>query len=81
MSFHEKIARAAIRDGSTAAEFRTAAQKHANAFWFYAVIGAGVWFFTSWGWALIPFGLAAFVAMQSVSSTLTAKKLEEWGRG
>lgn len=77
MSFHDRLAEAALRDGNTAEQFRAAAQKHANAFWFYAAIGAAVWYFAGWGWSLIPLGVAVFTALQSASSTLTARRLEQ----
>jgi hypothetical protein len=77
MSFHDSLAEGALRDGNTPAEFRAAAQRHANAFWFYMIIAAVTWFFFGWGWSLLPFGLALFVALQSVSSTLVAGKMEQ----
>lgn len=77
MSFHDALAETALRDGNTSEQFRAAAQRHANAFWFYAAIGGGIWYFLSWEWALVPFGVTAFVAFQSVSSTLVARKLEQ----
>jgi hypothetical protein len=76
MLFHDAIADAARRDGNRPEEFRAAAQRHANAFWFYAAMGGGVWYFLGGGWALIPFGLSAFFAFQSVSATDVARKLE-----
>ncbi|MGH8193773.1 MAG: hypothetical protein ACREQ8_05130, partial [Woeseiaceae bacterium] len=76
MSFHDRLAEAALRDGNTPEQFRTAAQKHANAFWLLAALGAAVWYFAGWGWSLIPFSLGALKVLQSVSSTLTARKLE-----
>ena len=79
MSLHDRLARLALRDGNTSAQFRVAAQKHANAFWFYAAAGAAVWYFADWRWSLVPFALALLTAAQSVSSTLTARKLEDLG--
>lgn len=76
MSFHDRLAEAALRDGNTVEQFRAAAQKHANAFWLYAAIGAAVWYFAGWGWSLIPLAVAVFTALQSASSTLTARRLE-----
>lgn len=75
MSFHDRLAEAALRDGNTPEQFRAAAQKHANAFWFLVAVGAAVWYFAGWGWSLIPFSLAALTAIQSVSSALTARKV------
>lgn len=77
MSFHGNIAESAVRDGNTPEQFHAAAQRHANAFWIYAAIGAAVWYFFGLWWSLMPLSLAAFVAVQSVSSTLVAGKLEQ----
>jgi hypothetical protein len=74
-SFHDQVADEAVADGNTSYQFRAAAQKHANAFWVLAFVGIGVWFLAGL-WSLIPFGLAALAAAQSVSSTLVARKLE-----
>lgn len=77
MPFHATLADAALRDGNTPEQFRAAAQRHANAFWFYAAIAGGLWYFLDWRWALLPLGLAALVAVQGVSSTLVARRLEQ----
>lgn len=79
-SQHDKMALQAILDGHTSAEFRAAAQRHANAFWFFAAISGVVWYFSNWLWALIPFALGAFVAFQSVSATAVANRIEKMGR-
>lgn len=76
MSFRDELTEAALRDGNTSQQFRAAAQRHAHAFWFYTVIGACVWYFISWRWSLLPFALAVFVAIQSVSSTAIARRLD-----
>ena len=78
MGFHDNLATRAHLSGRTAEEFSAAAQKHANATWFYIAIGAVVWWLTSWVWALLPFAVAAFVAIQSVSATMIASRLEEY---
>ena len=76
MALHDELARKAAAMGKTAREFSAAAQKHANATWFYLILGAGVWYFFDWVWALIPGALAAYSAFQSVSATLVADRLE-----
>jgi len=78
MSFHDSVALKARLDGNTSAQFRAAAQRHANATWIYLIIGAIVWYFTSWLWALIPFAFAAYVAFQSVSATAVAIRLAKY---
>jgi hypothetical protein len=42
MSFHNSIATKALMMGKTSVEFRRAAQKHANATWFFLVVAAAV---------------------------------------
>jgi hypothetical protein len=78
MSFHDQIAQKAGLDGNTSAQFRTVAQKHANATWVYLLIAGAVWYFTSWPWALIPVALAIYVAMQSIIATAIAVRLEKY---
>ena len=78
MSFHDRIALKARLDGNTSAQFRAGAQRHANATWVYLIIGAIVWYFTSWLWALIPLAFAAYVALQSISATAVAIRLEKY---
>lgn len=77
MGFHDEMARQALVDGQTSDQYRSAAQKHANAMWIYLLIAGAVWFFTAWYWALIPAALALFVAAQSASATAVAIRLEK----
>jgi hypothetical protein len=77
MPFYDQMARGAIRDGNTSHQFRAAAQNWANWTWVFLAIGGVVWYFTSWMWALIPFGLAVLTASQSISSTAIAMRLEK----
>jgi hypothetical protein len=77
MSLHDKLAQKAVSRGKGAAEFSAAAQKHANATWFYVITAGVVWYFFGWGWALIPIALGAYTAFQSVSSTMIAAKIEK----
>ncbi len=77
MSLHDKLALNAKLDGNTSHQFRDAAQKHANATWIYLIIAGIVWYFSSWAWSLIPFGLAAFSAFKSISATMVAMRLEK----
>lgn len=78
MSFHDRIALKARLDGNTSVQFRVGAQRHANATWIYLIIAGLVWHFTSWLWALIPFAFAAYVALQSISATAVAIRLEKY---
>lgn len=77
MKFHDQIATKAIRDGETSALYRQAAQKHANATWVYLIISGLVWYFADIWWALIPIAIGVFTAVQSVSSTFVAQRLEK----
>jgi uncharacterized membrane protein YgcG len=76
MSFHDEITHKALVDGNTSTDFRHAAQKHANATWLFLLITAVVWYFSSLVWALIPCVIAIFKAVQSVSATMVARRLE-----
>jgi hypothetical protein len=60
---------------ATAADFDVAAQKHANAFWFYLFCGGIIaWLFSAW-WASPAFLLAAFSAVRSIGATQAAGAL------
>jgi fatty acid desaturase len=76
--FYDDIARKAILEGQNSAIYRHAAQKHANAFWIYLIIAAVIWFSLGFWWALMPLLLAAFVAIQSVSATQVAIRVEAY---
>ncbi|MEW5792644.1 MAG: hypothetical protein ACOY4L_00655 [Pseudomonadota bacterium] len=76
MSLHDKLAQEAISMGKSTPEFTAAAQKHANATWFYVIAAGIVWYFFGWVWALIPIALGVYTAFQSVSATMIATRLE-----
>lgn len=76
MSFHDSLAEAALRDGNAPHQFRDAAKRHANASVLLAVAGVALWFLLGWGWSVVPFALATLTALQSVSATMTGRKLE-----
>jgi hypothetical protein len=76
MGFHDNLARTAYLAGRRAADFASAAQRNANAFWFYAVAVAIVWWLAGWKWALMPTALALYCAINSVSATLIQTRLE-----
>lgn len=78
MGLHDKLAYKALLSGKTAAEFNVAAQKHANATWAYLIAAGVVWYFAGFGWALIPGVLGIFTAIQSISSTMIATRLENY---
>ncbi|MGB7060739.1 MAG: hypothetical protein WBF13_00115 [Candidatus Zixiibacteriota bacterium] len=76
MSIHDEMARKALRDGNTSDQFRRAAQGHANRTWLFLLVAAVVWYFANWAWAMIPGAFAVFKAVQSVSATMVAQRLE-----
>jgi hypothetical protein len=78
MPFYDNLAVTARVGGKTSAQFRAAAQRHANATWVYLIVAGIVWYFASWVWALLPLALAFHVAFKSVSSTAVAVRLEAW---
>ena len=77
MSLHDKLASKAISSGKGAADFSTAAQKHANATWFFLIAAGAIWYFLGLGWALIPVAIGIFTAVQSVSATIVASRIEK----
>lgn len=76
MSLHDKLALKAMQTGKSSQEFHAAAQKHANAAWFFLVAAGVAWYFKGWAWAAIPILICAFTGFQSVSSTLVATRLK-----
>lgn len=80
MSLHDKLASKAIASGKGAADFSAAAQKHANATWFFLIAAFASWYFFGWGWALIPVAIGIFTAVQSVSVTMVATRIERLGQ-
>lgn len=66
-------------NNATAADFGAAAQKHANATWFWAFVAAAAGYFGGWGWAAVPGVLAALSVAKSVSATRLAHKMGQTG--
>lgn len=60
---------------ATARDFDKAAQRNADAFWLWLVVGGVVWFLVSWGWAIIPAAVAVYCAFNSMYSTRAAQAL------
>lgn len=75
-AIHKRLADKAALDGNSSAQFRSAAQRHANVTWFFVIATAVVWYFLSWKWASIPAAIAIFFALQSISATWIANELE-----
>ena len=66
MSVVDGLAAKAIEMGKSSSEFSAAAQKHANATWFYAIVGGLVWYFI--GWLLLIYGILILGAGSGVVS-------------
>lgn len=77
MNLHDMLAENAGAMGNTTADFRRAAQRHANATWLWLVAMAAVWYFIDWRWALIPAALAVYSIVKSVNSTMVVSRLEK----
>lgn len=75
MSLHDKLAKKAVSMGKSSSEFKAAAQKHANATWFFVISALIVCYFWGWVWALIPIALTVYTALQSISSTMIATRI------
>ena len=77
MNLHDKLADKASSMEKSASEFRAAAQRHAKTTWFFLIVAGAVWYFANWLWALLPTGIGIFTALQSISSTMIASKVEK----
>lgn len=76
MAIHDHLAHKAIAMGKTSAEFSAAAQRHANTTWILVVVAGVVWYFVGWVWTSIPIALGVYSAIQSISSSMIATRLE-----
>ncbi|MBT4764836.1 hypothetical protein HOO14_07560 [bacterium] len=76
MGLRDRLAKKAITMGRDSSEFSKAAQKYADATWFYLAISGVTWYFFGWILALIPAAFSAYTAFQSASATLIATRLE-----
>jgi hypothetical protein len=76
VSFHDKLAQKAIAMSKHSLGFSAATQKHTNATWFYLIVAVVIWYFFGWLWALIPLAFCICTALQSVSATMIAIRLE-----
>ena len=81
MSFYDELAQKAILDGNTSAEFKSAAQKHINWTWIFAILTSVVWYFSDWFWVLIFGALTLFAATRSISANMVKKRVEKLEKG
>ena len=61
---------------ATAKDFDAAAQKNANAAWFYLILSGVIFYFFEW-WALIPGAFCIFSIVSSVGATKQAQSLRD----
>lgn len=80
MSFHDKLAQMAVQRGDSSEKFEIAAQKNADATWFFIIVGGIIWYFFNWKWALIPIAIGVYSAFASISSTMVAIRIEKLGK-
>ena len=59
---------------ATAADFNSAAQKHATAAWLWAIVAGAVYYFLNW-WAVIPGALVILAVISSIGATKQARHL------
>ena len=76
-SIHQKMAIIAISNGKTAKDFHMSSLNNANTALFFAIAGGIILYFFAWKWALIPFALAIYNFVISVSATIVAEKVED----
>jgi len=81
MSFYDNLAKKAILDGNTSAEFKKMAQKHANWTWVLAILTIVIWYLSNGGWALIFGALTLFSATRSISANMVKQRIEKLEKG
>ena len=76
MGWHDALAAKSAEMGKTSAEFRAGARHKAGATCLYLIAAGAVGYFAGWAWAAIPGAVAAWSALQTMSATLIASRLE-----
>lgn len=76
MGWHDSLAAKAADMGKTAPQFRAGALRKAKATALLLVVAGAVAYFTGWAWALVPGVMAAWTALQGLSATMIANRLE-----
>ncbi len=77
MSFYDELAKKAILDGNTSAEFKKAAQKHNNWTWVLAILTCVVWYLSHGVWVLVFGALTLFAATRSISANMVKQRIEK----
>ncbi len=81
MSFFDELAKKAILDSNTSAEFKKVAQKHVNWTWIFAILTCVVWYFSDWVWVLVFGALTLFAAARSISANMVKQRIEKLEKG
>ena len=76
MGWHDTLAAKSAQMGKTSAEFRAGAWRKLKATALFLVVAVVVGYFVGWLWALLPGLVAAWSALQLLSATLIASRLE-----
>ena len=76
MGWHDALAAKSAEMGKTSAEFRAGARRKARALCVFLLATGAVGYFAGWVWALIPGVMVAWSALQFMSATLIASRLE-----
>lgn len=76
MGWHDALAAKSAEMGKTSAEFRAGARRKASATCLLLIAAGAAGYFAGWAWALLPGAVAAWSALQTMSATLIASRLE-----
>ncbi len=76
MSFQDSVVERALERGLTSQDFHKGAQSNANSAWFFLAVTAGVFYFQTWQWAIIPGVLTIWSIYRSIAATKVAWRLE-----
>lgn len=76
MGWHDAVAAKSAEMGKTSAAFRAGARRKAVATCLCLIVAGAVGYSVGWAWAAIPGALAAWSALQTMSATLIASRLE-----
>jgi hypothetical protein len=76
LGWHDALAAKCAEMGKTSAEFRAGARRKAGATCLLLIAAGAAGYFAGWAWAVIPGAVAVWPALQTMSATLIASRLE-----
>ncbi len=76
MGWHDALAAKSAEMGKTSSEFKAGARRKGGVTGLFLAAAVAVGYFAGWGWALLPGAVAAWSALQTMSATLIASRLE-----